>query len=77
LKIVKNERGAIMSEHDQKLLTDILANKERYLVVVDNDNISVYDKNDTEHAESRSFESFGQELILHIFKFWGVEAEMA
>lgn len=64
-----------MNENDKKMM-DILMNdkSKRYLVVIDNDCVSV---DDTEKEESiHTFEQFGYEFILELFNYLGVPADM-
>ena len=68
-----------MSEKDSKLLGLVIANRDKYIITVDNDNISIYEK-DTEDIEGSfvgDFDSFGDEFICEMFNYLGCNVERA
>ena len=63
-----------MNERDKKIMKILLEDKDnKYRVVVDNDCIIVVD---TEREETiHNFWNYGQELIVELFKYIGIDAE--
>ena len=63
-----------MNERDKKIMKMLLEDKDnKYRVVVDNDCIIVVD---TEREETiHNFWNYGQELIVELFKYIGIDAE--
>ena len=63
-----------MNERDKKIMKMLLGDKDnKYRVFVDNDCIIVVD---TEREETiHNFWNYGQELIVELFKYIGIDAE--
>ena len=63
-----------MNERDKKIMKMLLEDKDnKYRVVADNDCIIVVD---TEREETiHNFWNYGQELIVELFKYIGIDAE--
>jgi hypothetical protein len=66
------------NEKDKQLMDMIMADKDRYAVVVDNDSVWVEDKTKDEETEDvyvGSFSEFGYHLLVQIFRYLGLDAD--
>ena len=63
-----------MPESDKQMLETLLQDKgKRYTVIIDNDCVSVVDKEDEDF--DYSFTEFGNYLLEQVFKHLGLDAE--
>ena len=64
-----------MNERDREIMEILLEDEDmKYKVVVDNDCIFVEDI-DKEDETIHIFENYGQELIVELFRYIGIDAE--
>jgi hypothetical protein len=66
-----------MNEHDRLLFEEIIQNKQRYSIEVDNDCVIVIDKTKNEDDESFAvtFSEYGYHLLVELFQFLGFDAD--
>ena len=63
----------MLSRNDVKLLNRAIKEKDRYKIVVDNDCITLVDKNNEEIYED--FSSYGQDFIVDILQFMETDTD--
>lgn len=69
---------------DKELFLELLKNKDKYIVLIDNDNVSFttkenykkYNENIDEEWEEYSFNNFGYELLNEVFQVLGIDSEL-
>jgi hypothetical protein len=65
-----------MNENDKRMMTRLIQDKGKtFEVMIDNDCIIVYSNSDEEFRYG--FTEFGQELLIEVFKYLGINAEGA
>lgn len=63
-----------MTENDKELMNILMKEKEKCIVSVDNDDVSVYLKDDDELIGT--FDKFGYNLLNDLFNYLGIPSEM-
>lgn len=69
---------------DKELFLELLKNKDKYIVSIDNDNVSFttkenykkYNENIDEEWKEYSFNNFGYELLNEVFQALGIDSEL-
>lgn len=69
---------------DKELFLELLKNKDKYIVLIDNDDVSFttkdnykkYNENIDEEWEGYSFNNFGYELLNEVFQALGIDSEL-
>lgn len=72
-----------INDEDKALFNEVLENKDRYKVMVDNDCIMVvnkedfekYDNDEIEDYETKSFREYGYDLLAELFYYLGVDVD--
>lgn len=68
-----SRRKNMLSRNDVKLLNKAIKEKDKYKIVVDNDCITLVDKNNEEIYED--FSSYGQDFIVDILQFMETDTD--